>query len=316
MENIDDIIFRQPRKTFMEILRVNNREVPFANLLAFFFRPKEKHGLGTLFINALLNTKCSNFRDIELDNIESSVKNRGYNCENPFTELAFDIDSVSVKVEKQTHNGNKIDIIIEADEFVICIEFKINHELNNPLDDYYEYMSNKFEKKRHYFIVLTPFKKEPSGRATLFFKNNNKFKQVILSHFFQQVKQELQELPPHYTDKTNLYFQYFEDLVQTVENRKIRDMRYRAYNSLNLRLKKLKITSDFHGNNQGGFLEIKRQHFILKIRITSSGWQIEMWTESMTEEKEIIKLGKEINSDAILKELQEILEKEKKQEVN
>ena len=32
-------IFKEPRKTFMEILKVNNREVPFANLLAFLFRP-------------------------------------------------------------------------------------------------------------------------------------------------------------------------------------------------------------------------------------------------------------------------------------
>ena len=67
--NIDEIIFQEPRKTFMEILKVNQREVPFANVLAYFFRPNEKHGLGDLFIQSLLNTNCQ-----ELDKEKSIDK--------------------------------------------------------------------------------------------------------------------------------------------------------------------------------------------------------------------------------------------------
>ena len=68
-KNIEEIIFQEPRKTFMEILKVNQREVPFANVLAYFFRPNEKHGLGDFFIQSLLNTNCQ-----ELDKEKSIDK--------------------------------------------------------------------------------------------------------------------------------------------------------------------------------------------------------------------------------------------------
>ena len=45
-------------KTFSEIMKTHNTEVPMANLLEFFFKPNEKHNLGDLFIKSLLNTPC------------------------------------------------------------------------------------------------------------------------------------------------------------------------------------------------------------------------------------------------------------------
>jgi hypothetical protein len=40
------------KKTYLEILKVSRREVPIANLLAYFFDPNESHGLGELYIKA------------------------------------------------------------------------------------------------------------------------------------------------------------------------------------------------------------------------------------------------------------------------
>jgi len=60
MENVEQIIFTEPRKTFLEILKVNQLEVQFANILAFFFRPNENYKLDTLFLDALLEAVLIN----------------------------------------------------------------------------------------------------------------------------------------------------------------------------------------------------------------------------------------------------------------
>ena len=127
MEGKDNIIFKEPRKTFMEILKVNNSEVPFANILAFFFRPNENHKLETLFIDALLETKFTNISKNQDEEIAQEIP-------------VYEKKSVKVIVEQKTKNESRIDILIITNTFVICIEFKINHELNNPLDDYKDYV--------------------------------------------------------------------------------------------------------------------------------------------------------------------------------
>src|SRR5665811_589530 len=58
----------EPKKTYLEILKVHQKEVPLANLLAFFFRPKEKHNLSDLFIKTLLNSDCTSLRKEDSSN--------------------------------------------------------------------------------------------------------------------------------------------------------------------------------------------------------------------------------------------------------
>ena len=189
---MDEIIFIEPRKTFMEILRVHNREVPFANLLAFFFNPKEKHELNTLFIDALLETRFTHLGKNESVEISPRIP-------------VYDANSIKVAVEVTTSENNRIDILITSNTFTICIEFKINHDLNNPLDDYKKFVNDKYSNQQHYFFVLTPYKKEAIGIAKEYFESNNEFKQIILSHFINKVKEKLQELYPNY-ESENIYF--------------------------------------------------------------------------------------------------------------
>jgi hypothetical protein len=261
MEDKDNIIFKEPRKTFMEILKVNNREVPFANILAFFFRPNENHKLETLFIDALLETKFTNISKNQDEEITQEVP-------------VYEKKSVKVIVEQKTKNESRIDILIITNTFVICIEFKINHELNNPLDDYKDYVEKEFNEKKKYYLILTPFKKEAVEKAKDYFEKNNEFKQVVLRHFINRVKEKIAENPT--TFLRNEKYDYFLDFIQTIENREIRSKR-------NLFLEKLKkdlgknIKSQYHKNIDGGFLEIKKDNFILKIRFTKEGIQIEKW---------------------------------------
>jgi hypothetical protein len=81
-----------------------------SNVLAFYLHPKKEHGLGNLVLAALLK------------------------CFDPILEKP--IGNIRVEREFSTSSSGRIDIMIVSDEYVIGIENKIFHTLNNDLPDY------------------------------------------------------------------------------------------------------------------------------------------------------------------------------------
>ncbi len=286
MEIKEEIIFNEPVKTFMEILKVNNSEVPFANVLAYFFRPNENHKLGTLFIDALLETKYTNISNNFAGEITHKLPK-------------YEKKSVSVIVEQKTEKKNRIDILIITNSFVICIEFKINHDLNNPLIDYTEYVEKEFNEKQKFYFILTPNKKEAINQAKEYFEKNNEFKQIILRHFINRVKQKIQQNPA--TFEINEKYDYFLDFVQTVENREIRSKRNIFLEELKINLLHHKVISDYHKNINGGFLEINNGSYQLKVRFTIYGIQIEKWVNKV--KTLISQPNKELNHELLINTL-------------
>ena len=298
MKEIDPIIFNESPKTFMEILKAHNREVQFANALAFFFRPKEKHGLKTLFIDALLNTNCTKLMAGPLENDSKIVKF----TDNAGEDLVYNMHQVKVKVEEKTERKNRIDLVIESDTFVIGIEFKINHHLNNPLADYRKHLLEKPDGKRLYLLVLTP-KKKAFEQAIADTTTTKEFKQVMISHFFDKIE----EMRPRYCNEMEKNFNScipFKDLLQTVKNRNIRFQRQTVLENL-----RQEINKTFECNlHRKDFLEIKKKGYALKIRIitqanltettTETGWRIEKWVNSKN-----IQTLKNLNSQATFEEI-------------
>lgn len=287
MENIENIIFKEPKKTFMEILKIHNREVPFANILAFFFRPKENHNLKTLFIDALLETKCTNLGGNAVGEIDLEIP-------------TYNVSSVEVKIEQKTKLGKRIDILIITNTFVICIEFKINHDFNNPLSNYKEYVDDNFEGKKKYYFILTPYKKDAIEEAKKYFENHNEFKQIILRHFINRVKEKIEENKIDLNE--NVTLNYFEDFIRTVENREIRSKRNLFLENLKKELNQKNILSEYHKNIGGGFLEIKKIENKLKIRFTINGIQIEEWNNKSFS-KIICKPQKDLDIEKIIKQI-------------
>lgn len=287
MEKKEEIIYKEPRKTFMEILKVNNREVPFANVLAYFFRPNENHKLGTLFIDALLKTKYTNISKHKTEEITQELPN-------------YETNSVQVIVEQKTKNENRIDILIITNTFVICIEFKINHDLNNPLNDYKEYIEKNFVEKQKFYFILTPYKQEAIDKAKEYFEKNNQFKQIILRHFINCVKQKIEQYPTIFV--INEKYDYFLDFVQTVENREIRSKRNIFLEMLKNELLFKKVKSEYHRNINGGFVEIEKENYHLKIRFTSKGIQIEKWINKALIEI-IYEPQKTLNTEYLIKQI-------------
>jgi len=260
----------EPKKTFLEILKVHDKEIPIANLLAYFFRNEENHNLGDLFIKTILNTTCYN-----LDNSSAGMlKNNGY-LNGVKSDCNFsNLSDISVKTEVLTKDDKRIDILISTSNFVICIEFKINHDLNNPLEIYQNHIESEkikeFKNKHHFFLILTPNKKEPIECAKNYInKGHNKFKQVMLNHFIKELclaKNISNNVP------------YFNDFIQTIQNREIRYKRTLVLKKLIDLLKCHNTECEFHPNTNGGYLKIYRKNYNLKIRLQKNQFQLEKWS--------------------------------------
>jgi len=223
----------QKKWSYLEEMGVSNKETVIAEILRYFFDPNEIHKLGDVFIKALLHTKPKYLKSKEKDFGcgFNSIQDNYFNATQKLLEDNFAKTSTTVKVEVNTLNNNRIDIVINSEKLVIAIEFKINHHLDNPLNDYVDFIkgqevlkdrnikydkdaiSNKGSEKKKYFVVLTPFWKKPIGQA----KKNNDFVQIILADFIINLK----NLIGNYWENKKYTHQYFiyQDLINTIENR-------------------------------------------------------------------------------------------------
>lgn len=283
----------EPRKTYLEILQVHDKEVPIANLLAFFFRNKENHELGDLFIKALLQTKYYEL-DVKNNPTSSGTLISQIGSIEEQTNILNSISNVKVKTEVKTSkdkdDNKRIDILIDTAKFIICIEFKINHTLNNPLETYQNHIVKTYKdfNKKIFYVVLTPNKKEADvSNIKNYLEKNKIFKQVVISHFIKNIQNTL---PSNFKENKSSF--YFNDFIQTIQNREIRSTRTLLLKKVNDVLICSKIESKYYSNNSGGFLQIKSKNQTLKIRIKDTLFHLENWTSK----KEILE-RLDINTD-------------------
>ncbi len=97
--------------TFLEIAKCPNLENVWSNILAFYCNPNNEHNLHDLILNSIFETA----------GIEFVIKNT---------------NTIRVRTEYPTESGNRIDIVVFADNFILGIENKVDAALYNDLDDY------------------------------------------------------------------------------------------------------------------------------------------------------------------------------------
>ena len=325
--------------SYLETIGVSHRETIMANLLAFYFDPSEKHGLGDVFIKALLQTKTQDLdanKKCEIPSRVAEIAAKGFNW-------------AKVIVEDSTDDRKRIDILIETEELVIAIEFKINHNLDNPLSSYVSRVKGQYPGKVEYYIVLTPSWKEPMGDA----KGNKDFKQMMLSHFIEKVEHLVQAQgkfkkldEPYQFESLDEAQQsmLYTDFIYTIENRKIRitmmdkysekvksdetllkeiESAFEEFNDLKKYIEVkvdglLKLLEKNPGNKfsiMGGskdkiesVLYCTKGDKQIKIRLTLKGWSVELWgkKDDKREQKRIKELGNhKTHLDVILKEIED-----------
>jgi hypothetical protein len=110
-------------------------ENPITDLLKFFFNPSEEHNFQDLFLSSL-------FQLLGVSECNMSYTN-----------------SIKCSREVYTKEGNRIDLLIENEDWVVVIENKIRHDVSNPLDEYHRFIERMYPKKRKIFLVLAPQKR-------------------------------------------------------------------------------------------------------------------------------------------------------------
>ncbi|MGY2292793.1 PD-(D/E)XK nuclease family protein [Pseudomonas sp. SDO528_S397] len=104
-------------------------ENPTTDLLAFFLDPGQRHGLGNCFLQALLNVV------------------------NPSLSPTLRLPP---QREVNTPNGNRIDVLLHGDGWLLVLENKIFHHAINPFDDYEAYAKTLAKSHTPMFVVLSP----------------------------------------------------------------------------------------------------------------------------------------------------------------
>ena len=110
-------------------------ENPTSDLLAFFIDPSAAHGMGDKVLQALLN------------------------CIKEEHEQHIDIADTNLVTppqrEQSTDNSKRIDLLLESESWVMLIENKIYHHLDNPLDTYKAWADRTYENKTKILLVLS-----------------------------------------------------------------------------------------------------------------------------------------------------------------
>jgi hypothetical protein len=121
--------------TFMEIGGYQYRENTYSNILKFYLNPNSKHGYDRQILDKFLEAAdLLHFRD-------------------------YDPESVDITREYPTNEG-RIDLLITTNNWVLAIENKIYHILNNNLDEYFQFVSSNYSKTHTAQIVLSIHKEE------------------------------------------------------------------------------------------------------------------------------------------------------------
>ncbi|MBJ6146376.1 PD-(D/E)XK nuclease family protein [Hymenobacter sp. BT559] len=114
--------------TFFSIAGIEEKEVPLSNVYAFFFDSEEVHGLGPLFLQALLNVVATKApgRVAEWPALDGPVRvAREYGVKN------------QQRIDLLVHDGPSA-TIPKGGSYAVLVENKVNHWLANDLTNYWD----------------------------------------------------------------------------------------------------------------------------------------------------------------------------------
>ena len=178
-------------RTFLEISGYPHYENVCSNILQFYLDPHNEHGLKDLVLNSLIQLADKDFH---------------FEC---------DFEKIEVDREMQTLSGNRLDLLITTENYVIGIENKVFHFLNNDLEDYSKTVRNKEGQKKAINIILSLnrlSKEKDIERA-----NAHNFKTITYEDLFKNIRKNIGNYLSH---SKPTYFIYLVDFMKSIENLK------------------------------------------------------------------------------------------------
>jgi hypothetical protein len=170
-------------RTIFDISGYPHYENVCSNILAFFFDPENEHGMGDLLLQALL--------DCVLGLEERPV-----------------VGEAGVEREAGTTNAKRLDLLITTDDFVVGIENKIYHHVNNPFGEYKALLERRAVGGRKPLgVILAPHTVEPDDQHCGF---------VSIS-YPQWLERLSQIMGPYLLNAEPKYQHYLFDFMKTMQ---------------------------------------------------------------------------------------------------
>ena len=178
--------------TFLEISGYPHYENVISNILAFYIE-QNPQGIGLWLLSSIFDVLGETVSDYE------------------------EIEVKEVNRELPTSNNKRIDIVIETNQYLIAIENKIWHKIDNPFEEYVHHIKQLIgeseEEKESKFILLTLKKKNYSKKELI------DFKQISYEELFKALEKRLSELETNnYEEDFAKYLIFIKDLIQTIRN--------------------------------------------------------------------------------------------------
>lgn len=168
--------------TFLEIAKCPHLENVWSNILAFFCNPNNEHNLFDLVLNSVFETAGNK---VTVNNFKK----------------------IRVRTEYPTDLGNRIDIVVFAENFILGLENKVDAGLYNDLQDYSNTIEGlaKPQSLPTYKIVLS------KNRTS----TTNGFTNIIYSDLIRNIKKNIGDFTAYSDTK---YLIFLLDFLKNIEN--------------------------------------------------------------------------------------------------
>ncbi|SHE97104.1 PD-(D/E)XK nuclease family protein [Chryseobacterium sp. OV279] len=130
LSSVPQFIFEKEKNIF-DVGTRGFYENPFTDVLAYILDSKSEYKGRNLFIKYLLQ-----------DHFPEEVVN------------SF-MDRCSTTTQHKTNMGNRIDLLLYNNRYLILFENKIYHTLNNPLEDYKDDITSKYPHLEKFFVIMS-----------------------------------------------------------------------------------------------------------------------------------------------------------------
>ena len=133
----DELDLGLKKPNIFQILSITRMEIRHSNFLAWLLDPNESHKLGGVFLKRFLREVFSSNRFDDIDQVA--------------------VEGLDLSTTKVLREWSNIDILINVDGVIICIENKVgSKEHSNQLERYKKIVENQFPAHKKTFVYLNP----------------------------------------------------------------------------------------------------------------------------------------------------------------
>lgn len=179
-----DLGLKQPN--IFKVLGATRAEIRHSNFLAWLLDPNESHNLGGVFLKRFLREVFSSDRFENIDEIA--------------------VAGLDLSKTKVLREWNFIDILIEVDGIVICIENKVGtQEHSDQLARYKKVVNNQYKNHKKTFVYLTPEGLQSSSES---------YHPISYSFIVESLERVLEISGPSINEKVK---SYIKDYIVTIK---------------------------------------------------------------------------------------------------